>query len=115
MAQLDLGTLRGHVELDASKFDRKYAEVIGFLEKLERRPDPEISVDADTAQADQRIGEVQDQLQGLDASRRLDGSARPLPRRPVTRWCCPPGPGIRALTPSFWRERCRFSPKLMKP
>lgn len=66
MAELDLGTLRGHVDLDESKFVKKYADVIDLLEKLERRQDPSVGVDADVTDADRRLGEIETVLQRID-------------------------------------------------
>ncbi len=66
MAELDLGTLRGHVDLDIAAFDRKYGEVEKLLTALERRKDPELSVNADTMQAESRLSEIQDSIQRVD-------------------------------------------------
>lgn len=66
MAELDLGTLRGHVDLDIDAFDRKYGEVDNLLTSLERRDIPELKVDADITGADKRIDEIQQTLRSVD-------------------------------------------------
>ncbi|MGJ9371822.1 phage tail tape measure protein [Nesterenkonia sp. CF4.4] len=63
---LDLGTLRGHVELDVAAFDRKYAAVMKAMEILAKMQDPSFSVDADITDASRRIAEIQEALQSVD-------------------------------------------------
>lgn len=66
MAEMDLGTLKGSVDLDVAAFDRKYGQVNQAIDKLARQQDPSVSVDADVSGADRRLGEVQSTLQSVD-------------------------------------------------
>ncbi len=68
MSSLDLGTLRGSVDLDMSAFDRKYGEVDKLITQLERRDISDLEVDADVSGADKRIGEIQQTHQSVDGT-----------------------------------------------
>ncbi|MFH5822281.1 phage tail tape measure protein [Georgenia sp. AZ-5] len=68
MSSLDLGTLRGHVELDIDAFERKYGEVDKLLAELERRQVKDVAIGADVTDAEAKIGQVQDVLAKVDGT-----------------------------------------------
>ncbi len=67
MADLDLGTLRAHVELDDAQFDKKYKDVTRLVENIDKAK-PEVEVGADTTKADKGIKEVEDKLKRVVAA-----------------------------------------------
>ncbi|WP_454044408.1 phage tail tape measure protein [Cellulosimicrobium sp. Marseille-Q8652] len=58
MADLDLGTLRAHVELDDAQFDKKYKDVTRLVETLDKAT-PEVQVGADASKAEKAVDEVE--------------------------------------------------------
>jgi hypothetical protein len=65
VTELDLGTLRGHVDLDVAGFDRKYGDVQKLLKQLTRTPIPDlkIALDADGVLSD--TGRIEAALRAL--------------------------------------------------
>lgn len=61
MADLDLGTLRAHVELDDAQFDKKYQNVTRLLDNIDKAK-PEAQVGADTSAAEKNVSELEDRL-----------------------------------------------------
>ena len=61
VADLDLGTLRAHIELDDTQFGRKYQNVLQLLDRIEQAK-PEAQVGADTSAAEKNVSELEDRL-----------------------------------------------------
>lgn len=65
MSELDLGTLRGHVELDIDKFETKYRDVIQLIGKIRGENVPDIEVNADVTDAVDDLERVQRETRNL--------------------------------------------------
>ncbi|WP_127572788.1 phage tail tape measure protein [Georgenia faecalis] len=68
MTELDLGTLRGHVDLDLAGFDRKYGQVDDLLDQLARRQVPDVKIDADITAAERHLDAVDTALRTMDGA-----------------------------------------------
>lgn len=65
MTELDLGTLRGHVDLDVDKFETKYGNVTRLLNQLASTTVPDVEVDADTQPAQTALGQLEQELRRI--------------------------------------------------
>lgn len=65
MSELDLGTLRGHVDLDVTAFDRKYGQVTSLIKRLSSSPIPDLQVNLDTANVLSSVDKVAAYVDGL--------------------------------------------------
>lgn len=65
MSELDLGTLRGHVELDIDRFEAKYRDVIQLLNRIRSEQVPDIEVNADVTDAVSDLDRVSNEARNV--------------------------------------------------
>jgi hypothetical protein len=65
VSELDLGTLRGHVDLDVAAFDRKYGQVQTNLKRLSSTQIPDLVVDVDATNVFTAVDRVDTAVQGI--------------------------------------------------
>ncbi|WNB84532.1 phage tail tape measure protein [Cellulomonas sp. ATA003] len=58
MADLDLGTLKGSIDLDMDRFERKYRAVIDLLQDLASDPIPDLKLDLDIVGAQTAVDRI---------------------------------------------------------